>query len=75
MFAQDLRECRSARIGEQGTLDVVVGGEHVGSFASFAPAPGAQWSFTEFCKSFGQAMANSKELPPATETPSSDLAG
>lgn len=75
MFAQDLRECPSARISEQGTLDVAVSGEHVGSFASFAPTPGAQWSFTEFCKSFGQAMAKSKELPPAPEPPSSNVTG
>lgn len=75
MFAQDLHECPSARIGEQGTLDVAVSGEHVGSFASFAPAPGAQWSFEEFCKSFGQALENSRELPPAAEAPPADLAG
>lgn len=72
MFAQDLRECPSARIGEQGTLDIAVSGEEVGPFASFAPAPGAQWGFTEFCKSFGQAMEASRQPPPATETPSID---
>lgn len=75
MFAQDLRECPSARIGEQGTLDVAVGGKGTGSFASFAPAPGAQWSFTEFCKSFGQALEHSRGLPPATETPPVGSAG
>jgi hypothetical protein len=63
MFAQDLRDSPSARIGEQGTLDVAVSGEHAGSFASFAAAPGAHWSFTEFCKRLGQAMAESRELP------------
>ncbi len=75
MFAQDLKECPSARIGEQGTLDVAVSSEHVGSFASFAPVPGAQKSFTEFCKSFGQALENSRELPPAENTPPVDSAG
>ncbi|RSN03372.1 hypothetical protein DMH25_22875 [Streptomyces sp. WAC 01325] len=75
MFAQDLQECPSARIGEQGTLDVAVSGEHVGSFASFAPAPGAQWTFTEFCKNFGQALENCRELPPPSEAPPVDSAG
>ncbi|MDQ0685277.1 hypothetical protein QFZ56_004240 [Streptomyces achromogenes] len=74
MFAQDLRECPSTRIGEQGTLDVAVSGEYVGSFASFAPAPGGQWSFAEFCKSLGQTMENSRALPRAGETPSGDSA-
>ncbi|MGW7242202.1 hypothetical protein [Streptomyces sp. NPDC054804] len=72
MFAQNLRECPSARIGEEGTLDIAVGGEQVESFASFAPVPGAQWGFADFCKSFGIAMGDSRKLPPATEMPSSD---
>ncbi|MFB6638081.1 hypothetical protein ACFCYF_12540 [Streptomyces chartreusis] len=73
MFAQDLRECPHVHIGEHGTLDIAMGGEQVGSFASFAPAPGAQWGFAEFCKSFGQAMEESKKLPPATEAPPGDV--
>ncbi|GAA3076828.1 hypothetical protein GCM10017562_51410 [Streptomyces roseofulvus] len=68
MFVQELRECPSVRIGEQGTLDVAVSGEHPGSFASFAPAPGAQWSFTEFCRSFGQVIESSRPLPQADES-------
>jgi hypothetical protein len=75
MFAQDLQECPSVRIGEQGTLDVAVSGEHVGAFASFAPAPGAQWSFREFCKVFGQALKDREELPSAAEAPPADSAG
>lgn len=74
MFVQDLQECPSARIGEHGTLDVAVSGDHVGSFASFAPAPGAQWSFAEFCKSFGQVMESRGAPPQAEETPSGDSA-
>lgn len=70
MFAQSLRECPSARISEQGTLDVAVSGELVGSFVSFAPAPGAQWSFTEFCKDFGTAVKASRTGPKAEGTPS-----
>lgn len=69
MFAQSLRDCPSARISQQGTLDIAVSSEHVGSFASFAPAPGAQWSFTEFCKDFGSAMESSRERSSAEITP------
>jgi hypothetical protein len=57
------------------TLDVAVSGEGIGSFASFAPAPRADWSFIEFCKSFGQALEDSRELPPSAETPPVDSAG
>ncbi|MGW2825905.1 SDR family NAD(P)-dependent oxidoreductase [Streptomyces sp. NPDC001443] len=57
------------RRGEQGTLDVAMSGEHVGSFASFASAPGTQWTFIEICESFGQPMANSRELPSHGDAP------
>ncbi|MFJ4406787.1 hypothetical protein [Streptomyces sp. NPDC088910] len=75
MFAQSLEDCPSARISEQGTLDVAVSGESIGSFASFAPAPGGQWSFTEFCKDFGSAMEISRKRSSAEGTPPAGAAG
>lgn len=67
MFAQDLQDCPSARVGERGTLDVAVSGEDIGTFASFAAAPGTGDSFIRFCQNFARALEKSKDGPPAAE--------